>query len=96
MGTNTELLTLAVAVYLGTAMKEFFQSITRDIITPVISGLIPASVRSLDKTVVTIGGIKLSVGDVISSTLNLMLAYLVVSFTLSTVITYGPVVGARR
>ena len=93
---NTELITLAVAVYLGTAMKEFFQAITRDIITPVLAGLIPTSVRSLDKTVITIGGIKLSIGDVISSTLNLMLAYLVVSFTLSTIVTYAPIVAGRR
>lgn len=95
MNSNTELITLAVAVYLGTAMKEFFQSITRDIITPIFAGLIPTSVQSLDKTVITIGGIKLSIGDVISSTLNLMLAYVVVSFTLASIVRYAPIGGRR-
>lgn len=77
-------------------MKEFFQSITRDIITPILAGLIPTSVQSIDKTIVTVGGIKLSVGDLISSTLNLMLAYVVVSFTFAAVRTYAPIVGGRR
>jgi large-conductance mechanosensitive channel len=92
---DTTLLTFAVAIYIGGALKDFFQAITRDLVTPILAGLFPGAQASLDKVIVTVGGVKLNIGDAISATLNLMIAYLVVSMTLPYIRTYAPVGGRR-
>jgi len=95
MNTDTTILTFAVAIYIGGALKDFFQAITRDLVTPIIAGLFPGAQASLDKVIITVGGVKLNIGDAISATLNLMIAYLVVSLTLPYIRVYAPVVGRR-
>jgi len=95
MNTDTTILTFAVAIYIGGALKDFFQAITRDLVTPIIAGLFPGAQASLDKVIITVGGVKLNIGDAISATLNLMIAYLVVSLTLPYIRVYAPVGGRR-
>jgi large-conductance mechanosensitive channel len=95
MNSDTTILTFAVAIYIGSALKDFFQAITRDLITPVLAGLFPGAQATLDKIVIQVGGIKINIGDAISATLNLMIAFLVVSMTLPYVRTYAPVGGKR-
>jgi large-conductance mechanosensitive channel len=95
MNTDTTILTFAVAIYIGGALKDFFQAITRDLVTPIIAGLFPGAQASLDKVIITVGGVKLNIGDAISATLNLMIAYLVVSLTLPYIRAYAPVGGRR-
>lgn len=86
---------LAVAVYLGFALSTFFGAITRDLITPIIAGIFPGVEQGLDKIVVTIGPVKLNVGDAIGSTLNLAIAFFVLYVTLPTIRAYAPVGGRR-
>jgi large-conductance mechanosensitive channel len=93
--SDTTLLTFAVAIYIGGALKDFFQAITRDLVAPILAGLFPGAEASLGKVVIPIGKIKINVGDVISATLNLMIAYLVVSMTLPYIRTYAPIGGRR-
>lgn len=88
-------MTFAVAIFIGGALKDFFQAITRDLVAPIIGGLFPGAEASLGKVIIPIGTIKLNIGDVISATLNLMIAYLVVSMTLPYIRTYAPVGGKR-
>ena len=88
-------MTFAVAIYIGTALSQFFSAITRDLITPVIAGLLPGAEKSLDKIVINVGPVKLNVGDAIGATLNLLIAFFVVSMTLPYIKAYTPVGGRR-
>lgn len=95
MDSSTSLMTIAVAIYIGGALYKFFDAITRDLVTPVIAGLFPGATQTIDKITVQIGPVKLSIGDAIGATLNLIIAYLVVAMTLPYVKTYAPIGGRR-
>lgn len=95
MDGSTSILTIAVAIYIGGALYKFFDSITRDLITPVIAGVFPGATQTIDKIVVQVGPVKLNIGDAIGATLNLLIAYLVVSMTLPFVKSYAPIGGRR-
>lgn len=95
MDSSTSLTTIAVAIYMGGALYKFFDAFTRDLVTPVIAGLFPGATQSIDKITIQVGPIKLSIGDAIGATLNLMIAYLVVSVTLPYIKTYAPIGGRR-
>ena len=86
---------LAVAFYLGFALSSFFGAITRDLITPIISGIFPGVQKDLDKIVVNIGPVKLNIGDAVGATLNLAIAFFVLWVTLPLVRAYSPVGGRR-
>lgn len=86
---------LAVAIYLGFALSSFFGAISRDLITPIITGIFPGVQQSLDKIVVNIGPVQLNVGDAIGATLNLAIAFFVLWITLPLVRSYSPVGGRR-
>jgi large-conductance mechanosensitive channel len=92
---NTDITTIAVGFYFGTVLAQFFTSFTRDLITPILAGVLPGAQQTLDKVVISVGSVKLDVGNVISSTLNLVIAYLVVSTTLPYIRTYTPLGGRR-
>jgi len=83
----------AVAFYLGAAMKDFFGSISKDLVTPFIAALFPRAQQTLDKIVIPIGPVKLNIGDAIGATLNLIIAYFVLSMTLPYIKQYAPVGG---
>jgi large-conductance mechanosensitive channel len=95
MDGSTSVLTIAVGLYVGMSLSQFFTAITKDLITPIIAGIFPGVQSSVDKFVVQIGPIKLSVGDAISATLNLLIAWFVVSTTLPYIRTYAPIGGRR-
>ena len=86
---------LAVAFYLGFALSSFFGALTRDLITPIISGIFPGVQKDLDKIVVNIGPVKLNIGDAVGATLNLAIAFFVLWVTLPLVRAYSPVGGRR-
>jgi large-conductance mechanosensitive channel len=87
--------TLAVAIYLGFALSSFFGSITRDLITPILSGLLPGVEQGLDAITVSIGPVKFNIGDAIGATMNLGIAFFVLYLTLPLVRAYSPVGGRR-
>jgi large-conductance mechanosensitive channel len=96
MGPDGTLMTFAVAIYIGVALSNFFGSITRDLVTPIIGGLFPGAEKSLGKITLNVAGIKLEIGDAIAATMNLMIAYLVVTMTLPYIRMYAPVGGGKR
>jgi large-conductance mechanosensitive channel len=95
MDSSTSVLTIAVGLYVGMSLSQFFTSIIRDLVTPVLAGLFPGAQSSLDKIVVQVGSVKLSIGDAIASTINLAIALLVVNLTLPYVRSYAPIGGRR-
>ena len=95
MDGSTSVITIAVGLYIGMAMAQFFTAITRDLITPVIAGLFPGVTQTTDKLTIQVGPIKFNIGDAISATFNLLIAYFVVSVTLPYIRTYAPIGGRR-
>ena len=93
--SDSQLMTFAVAFYVGHALSTFFNSFMKDLVTPVIAGVFPGAEKTIDKIVVTIGGVKLNIGDVIGAFLNLMIALLVVSYTLPLIRGYSPLRGGK-
>ncbi len=87
--------TIAVAIYIGAAMFKFFDSVTRDLVTPILAGIFPGATQSIDKVVIQIGTVKIDIGNAVGAALNLMIAYIVVSVTLPYIKTYAPIGGRR-
>lgn len=95
MDSSTSVTTIAVAIYIGAALFKFFDSVTRDLVTPVLAGVFPGATQTLDKVTIQVGPVKLNIGDAIGATLNLMIAYIVVSMTMPYIKTYAPIGGRR-
>jgi large-conductance mechanosensitive channel len=90
-----DITSIAVAIYFGVTISKFFQAITRDLVTPVIGGLLPGAQQNLDKVVINVGPVKLDIGNMISAVLDLVIAYFVISMTLPYIRTYTPLGGKR-
>ena len=86
---QVELLTLAVAVYVGMVFVDFFKAIITDLITPFIGVLIPGD-KSLGKIVIDAGPVKLNVGDAIAATIHLAVSLAVIAALLPYIRTYAP------
>lgn len=95
MDGSTSVLTIAVGLYVGMSLSQFFTAITRDLVTPVLGGLFPGATSTMDKVVIQVGTVKLNVGDAIAATMNLLIAWFVVSTTLPYIRTYAPIGGRR-
>jgi len=91
---QNQVLVFAVAIYIGTTLKNFFDAFMRDLVLPLLSP-VASTEDGLSKLVVQFGGIKLNVGDLIVQTLNLVVVFMVVSFLLPYLKEYVPVVGRR-
>ncbi len=86
----------AIAFYLGAALKDFFGSISRDLVAPFIGAIFPSAQQSVDKITVQLGPVKISIGDAIGATINLIVAYLVLMLTLPYIREYTPVGGRMK
>jgi large-conductance mechanosensitive channel len=95
MDSSTSVLTIAVGMYVGLSLMGFFMALTRDLVTPVVASLFPGVQASVDSYVITIGSVKLKVGDAIASTINLLIVWFVVSSTLPFLKTFAPIGGRR-
>lgn len=94
--SQPSILTIAVAIFVGTAITDFFKAINRDLVTPVVAGLVPGSQQSLEKVTVQMGHIKVNIGSAISATLTLIIALFVVAWTLPYLREYSPVRGGSK
>jgi large-conductance mechanosensitive channel len=95
MDGSTSVLTIAVGLYVGMSLAQFFTAITRDLVAPFIAAIFPGVQASVDKMVVQVGPVKLNIGDAIGATMNLLIAWLVVSTTLPYLKSYAPIGGRR-
>ena len=91
---DNQVLTFAVAIYVGTTLMQFFNAVVRDLVLPLLSPLASAE-GGIAKLVVNLGTIKLNVGDVIVQTVNLLIVFTVVSYVLPYLKEYVPVAGRR-
>jgi large-conductance mechanosensitive channel len=89
-------MTFAVAIFLGSALSQFFGAISRDLVAPIIGGVFPGAQAGLEKWSLQLGPVKLGLGDALSATVNLTIAILVVYLTLPYIRTYSPIQGGRR
>lgn len=94
MAIESQVLPMALAIYIGFALMGFFSAIARDLVLPVLSPLASAE-SGVGKLNVQIGSVKLNIGDVIVQTINLMVVFFVVSFALPYIREYVPVAGRR-
>ncbi len=92
---DSSVLTIAVGLYIGLTLSQFFTSIIRDLVTPFLVALFPGVQSTVDKFVVQLGPVKLSIGDAIAATINLLVAWIVVSMTLPYIKSYAPIGGRR-
>jgi large-conductance mechanosensitive channel len=95
MDGSTSVLTIAVGLYVGMSLAQFFTSIARDLITPILAGVFPGAQSTADKLVIQIGSVKIQIGDAIGATINLLIAWFIVSTTLPYLKTYAPIGGRR-
>ena len=95
MDSSTSVLTIAVGLYVGMSLSQFFTAITRDLVTPILAALFPGVQASVGGLVVQIGSVKLNVGDAIAATMNLLIAWFIVTTTLPYLRTYAPIGGRR-
>jgi len=87
--------TIAIGFFLGGALKDFFQAVTVDLVAP-FAVLLGGADKSATGVVVSVGPVKLEVGKALGSALTLLVALLVVSFTLPYIKAYAPKIGAAR
>jgi len=90
------LLTISVAIFVGGAFKDFFNALTRSLVTPLIAAFFPSAQQSVYGLTIQVGPVKLLVGEMISATVTLVIAMLVVTFTLPYIKAYAPLKGAAR
>ena len=91
---DNQVLTFGVAIFVGMTLVNFFNAFMRDLVLPLLSPVASAE-AGVSKLVVTLGSIKLNVGDLIVQFLNLVVAFTVVSFLLPYLKDYVPVAGRR-
>lgn len=91
---DNQVLTFALAIYVGTTMTKFFNALIRDLVLPLLSPVASAE-GEVAKWVVQFGTVKLNIGDLIVQALNLAIVFMVVSFMLPYLKEYVPVAGRR-
>jgi large-conductance mechanosensitive channel len=89
-------MSFAVAIFLGSAVSQFFGTISKELVAPIIGGLFPGAQAGLEKWSVQVGPVKLGLGEALSATVNFVIAIVVVYLTLPYIRTYSPIQGGRR
>lgn len=91
-----DLIIITAAIYLGGVVFKFFSTLTDGIITPILAPAAAAG-KGVAEFQVTVGGVTLKVGEVLSSLVQLVISFAVVVFTIGLLRTYFlSKIGARR
>ena len=93
-GLEHQVLMYALGIHAGMVLIKFFNALTRDLVLPMLSPL-ASSEGDVAKLVIQVGSVKLNVGDVIVQTMNMLIAFGVVYFTLPYIKEYVPIAGRR-
>jgi hypothetical protein len=96
MSPSSLLLIIAAAIFVGGALKDFFQAVITDLVTPFLSVLLPDAQHTVQGLVVDVGPVKLKVGDAIGAAATLAIALFVVGLTLPYIKAYSPVRGGGK
>ena len=91
-----DLIIICAAIYLGTVVSKFFTSLSDGIITPLLAPAASAG-KGVSEYQVSVGGVTLKVGEVLSALVQLMISFVLVVFTIGYLRTYFlSKIGARR
>ena len=89
------LLTFAVAIFVGNALKDFFNAFITNLVMPFLVVLFPSG-NGVGDFVLEIGPIKLKVGDALAAGGTLIVALFVAAMAMPYLKEYSPVQGGRR
>ena len=92
---DSSMLTIAVGLFVGMSLSQFFTAITRDLVTPILASVFPGVQSSVDKFIIQVGSVKLNIGDAIAATMNLGIAFIIINATLPYIKSYAPIGGHR-
>lgn len=96
MLSNSDIVILTASFYLASVFSQFFTSVSRDIILPILAP-ITAAQKDVATFSIRIGNIELKIGSVLSELVNLTIAMGIVVFTIGLLKSYVlPTIGARR
>ena len=91
-----DIIIITAAIYLGTVVSKFFTSLSDGIITPLLAPAASAG-KGVSEYQVSVGGVTLKVGEVLSALVQLMISFVLVVFTIGYLRTYFlSKIGARR
>jgi large-conductance mechanosensitive channel len=90
------LLTFAVGIFIGGAIKDFFQTVISSLVTPFFVLLGTDTKDSVGGFTFDVGPVKLKVGDAISATFTLVVALVVTAAILPYLHAYSPLQGGKR
>jgi large-conductance mechanosensitive channel len=79
-----DIIIITAAIYLGNVVSRFFASLTDGIIMPLLGG----GGNGLKDKVVVVGGVTLKTGEVLASTFQLVISFLIVVYTIGVLRTY--------
>jgi large-conductance mechanosensitive channel len=93
---NRDLILLTAAFYLGGVVGKFFTSLSEDIIAPLLAPAAAAG-KGVTEFTVSMGGVTLKVGEVLTALVQLVISFVLVVFTIGFLRTYFlSKIGARR
>lgn len=91
-----DIIIITTAIYLGSVVSKFFTALSEGIIAPVLAPVAAAG-KGVSEFQVSVGGVNLKVGAVITSLVDLMVSFVVVVVALGVLRTYFlSKIGARR
>lgn len=96
MTVESELAVWALGVYLGNVLNTFFKTLCKDILLPLLGGLVPKN--DAGKQTIVIGGITVEVGDMLVETASATVSIALVLIAVSIVKSYSlvPMVGGGK
>jgi hypothetical protein len=80
-----DIIILAAAFYLGNVVARFFTALTEGIVAPLLA---PLGSKGITESVVVIGGVTLQTGELLAATIQLMISFAVVVYTIGVLRTY--------
>jgi len=80
-----DIIILTAAFYLGSVVSRFFSALTDGILAPLLA---PLGAKGLAESVVVIGGVTLKTGELLTATIQLMISFAIVVYTIGVLRTY--------
>jgi large-conductance mechanosensitive channel len=82
-----DIIILTASFYLGSVVGKFFSALSDDILTPLLAPAASAG-KGVSAFTMTMGGVTLKIGDVLSAFVNLVISFVLVIFTIGLLRTY--------
>ena len=91
-----DIIILTAAFYLGNVVSKFFSALSEGVIAPLLAPAASAG-KGISDFKVSMGGVTLNIGEVISALVNLIVSFILVIFGIGILRTYFlSKIGARR